>query len=62
MALVRLRYPHGNYKPFRDLLATTPEVTEAHARRARDVGSDAEFRHLASEMMATLPSSCPMPG
>ena len=30
MALVRLRYPHGNYKPFRDLLATTPEVTEAH--------------------------------
>jgi Lrp/AsnC family leucine-responsive transcriptional regulator len=30
MALVRLRYPHGNYKPFRDLLATTAEVTEAH--------------------------------
>ncbi|MBC8091125.1 MAG: Lrp/AsnC family transcriptional regulator [Pseudonocardia sp.] len=30
MALVRLRYPHGNYKPFRDLLATTPEVGEAH--------------------------------
>src|SRR5688572_30528326 len=30
MALVRLRYPHGNYRPFRDLLATTPEVTEAH--------------------------------
>jgi Lrp/AsnC family leucine-responsive transcriptional regulator len=30
MGLVRLRYPHGNYKPFRDLLATTPEVTEAH--------------------------------
>ncbi|WP_219416464.1 Lrp/AsnC family transcriptional regulator [Pseudonocardia nigra] len=30
MALVRLRYPHGNYKPFHDLLATTPEVTEAH--------------------------------
>lgn len=30
MALVRLRYPHGNYKPFRDLLATTPEVSEAH--------------------------------
>jgi Lrp/AsnC family leucine-responsive transcriptional regulator len=27
---VRLRYPHGNYKPFRALLATTPEVTEAH--------------------------------
>ena len=30
LALVRLRYPHGNYKPFRDLLATTPEVGEAH--------------------------------
>jgi Lrp/AsnC family leucine-responsive transcriptional regulator len=30
MALVRLRYPHGNYKPFRDLLATTPEIGEAH--------------------------------
>jgi para-aminobenzoate synthetase component 1 len=30
MALVRLRYPHGNYRPFHDLLATTPEITEAH--------------------------------
>lgn len=30
MALVRLRYPSGNYKPFHDLLATTPEVVEAH--------------------------------
>jgi Lrp/AsnC family transcriptional regulator, leucine-responsive regulatory protein len=29
-ALVRLRYPHGNYKPFRDMLANTPEITEAH--------------------------------
>lgn len=29
-ALVRLRYPHGNYRPFRDLLATTPEIGEAH--------------------------------
>ena len=29
-ALVRLRYPHGNYTPFRDLLATTPEIGEAH--------------------------------
>jgi Lrp/AsnC family transcriptional regulator, leucine-responsive regulatory protein len=29
-ALVRLRYPHGNYKPFHDLLATTPEIGEAH--------------------------------
>ncbi|MCD2468214.1 Lrp/AsnC family transcriptional regulator [Streptomyces sp. MBT42] len=30
LAFVRLRYPHGNYKPFHDLLATTPEVLEAH--------------------------------
>ena len=30
LALVRLRYPHGNYKPFRDLLASTPQVLEAH--------------------------------
>jgi Lrp/AsnC family leucine-responsive transcriptional regulator len=30
MALVRLRYPTGNYKPFRDLLAATPEIAEAH--------------------------------
>lgn len=29
-ALVRLRYPHGNYKPFHALLATTPEIGEAH--------------------------------
>lgn len=30
LAFVRLRYPNGNYKPFRDLLETTPEVVEAH--------------------------------
>jgi Lrp/AsnC family leucine-responsive transcriptional regulator len=30
MAMVRLRYPHGNYRPFHDLLATLPEVGEAH--------------------------------
>ncbi|MGC7097753.1 Lrp/AsnC family transcriptional regulator [Amycolatopsis lurida] len=29
-ALVRLRYPTGNYKPFKDLLAATPEILEAH--------------------------------
>jgi Lrp/AsnC family leucine-responsive transcriptional regulator len=29
-ALVRLRYPHGNYRPFDDLLASTPEIIEAH--------------------------------
>ncbi|MQS08341.1 Lrp/AsnC family transcriptional regulator [Streptomyces alkaliphilus] len=30
LAFVRLRYPTGNYKPFRDLLETTPEILEAH--------------------------------
>ncbi|MEU6987461.1 Lrp/AsnC family transcriptional regulator [Streptomyces sp. NPDC046324] len=30
LAFVRLRYPNGNYKPFHDLLASTPEVLEAH--------------------------------
>ncbi|MFE0426523.1 Lrp/AsnC family transcriptional regulator [Streptomyces sp. NPDC058953] len=29
-AFVRLRYPNGNYKPFHDLLDTTPEILEAH--------------------------------
>ncbi|WP_328917544.1 MULTISPECIES: Lrp/AsnC family transcriptional regulator [unclassified Streptomyces] len=29
-AMVRLRYPTGNYKPFHDMLAVTPEVLEAH--------------------------------
>lgn len=27
---VRLRYPNGDYKPFHDLAATTPEILEAH--------------------------------
>jgi Lrp/AsnC family leucine-responsive transcriptional regulator len=30
LAFVRLRYPHGNYKPFHDLIEATPEVLEAH--------------------------------
>ncbi|MGW7433740.1 Lrp/AsnC family transcriptional regulator [Streptomyces sp. NPDC054861] len=30
LAFVRLPYPHGNYKPFHDLLEATPEVLEAH--------------------------------
>ncbi|MCC3768383.1 Lrp/AsnC family transcriptional regulator [Streptomyces sp. UNOC14_S4] len=30
LAFVRLRYPNGNYKPFHDLLDTTPEIIEAH--------------------------------
>ncbi|GAA2569844.1 hypothetical protein GCM10010304_04620 [Streptomyces roseoviolaceus] len=27
---LRLRYPTDNYKPFHDLLDTTPEIVEAH--------------------------------
>ncbi|MFF7300679.1 winged helix-turn-helix transcriptional regulator [Streptomyces sp. NPDC008265] len=30
LALVRLRYPHGNYKPFQDFLEATMEILEAH--------------------------------
>ncbi|WP_411144333.1 Lrp/AsnC family transcriptional regulator [Streptomyces sp. x-80] len=30
LAFVRLRYPNGHYKPFHDLLETTPEILEAH--------------------------------
>ncbi|MER5678733.1 Lrp/AsnC family transcriptional regulator [Streptomyces sp. NPDC024062] len=30
LALVRLRYPNGNYKPFHVLTASTPEILEAH--------------------------------
>jgi Lrp/AsnC family leucine-responsive transcriptional regulator len=29
-AAISRGYPHGNHRPFRDLLATTPEITEAH--------------------------------
>jgi Lrp/AsnC family transcriptional regulator, leucine-responsive regulatory protein len=27
---VRLRYPNANYRPFHQLLDTTPEIVEAH--------------------------------
>ncbi|WP_329279918.1 Lrp/AsnC family transcriptional regulator [Streptomyces sp. NBC_01451] len=30
LAFVRLRYPNGNYKPFHDLVAVTPEILETH--------------------------------
>ncbi|WP_171165758.1 Lrp/AsnC family transcriptional regulator [Streptomyces sp. I05A-00742] len=30
LAFVRLRYPNGNYKPFHDLVDSTPEILEAH--------------------------------
>lgn len=30
LAFIRLRYPTSNYKPFHDLLDSTPEIIEAH--------------------------------
>ena len=30
LAFVRLRYPHGNYKPLRDLVDKRTEILEAH--------------------------------
>ncbi|MEV6669265.1 Lrp/AsnC family transcriptional regulator [Streptomyces sp. NPDC051162] len=30
LAFVRLRHPDGDHEPFRELLATTPEILEAH--------------------------------
>jgi Lrp/AsnC family transcriptional regulator, leucine-responsive regulatory protein len=30
LAFVRLRYPSGNYGPFEKLLASAPEIVEAH--------------------------------
>ena len=30
LAFVRLRYPHGNYKPLHDLVARRTEILEAH--------------------------------
>ncbi|MBY8878298.1 Lrp/AsnC family transcriptional regulator [Actinacidiphila acidipaludis] len=50
LALVRLRYPHGNYKPFRDLLATTPEVLEAH----HVTGDDCFVMKVAARSMKHL--------
>jgi Lrp/AsnC family leucine-responsive transcriptional regulator len=35
-AFVRVRYPHGNYKPFHDLLAVTSEILEAHHVTGKD--------------------------
>jgi Lrp/AsnC family leucine-responsive transcriptional regulator len=29
-ALVRLKYPHGNYQPFHDFVAVTDQIVEAH--------------------------------
>ncbi|MDJ0383582.1 Lrp/AsnC family transcriptional regulator [Streptomyces sp. G-G2] len=50
MALVRLRYPHGNYKPFHDLLSTTPDILEAH----HVTGDDCFVLKVAARSMSHL--------
>ncbi|MEV8533337.1 Lrp/AsnC family transcriptional regulator [Streptomyces sp. NPDC051211] len=50
LALVRLRYPHGNYKPFHDLLETTGEILEAH----HVTGDDCFVLKVAARSMAHL--------
>ncbi|MET9952714.1 Lrp/AsnC family transcriptional regulator [Streptomyces sp. NPDC006339] len=50
LAFVRLRYPHGNYKPFHDLVATTPEVLEAH----HVTGDDCFVMKVAARSMKHL--------
>ncbi|MFJ8659435.1 Lrp/AsnC family transcriptional regulator [Streptomyces sp. NPDC093795] len=50
LAFVRLRYPHGNYKPFHDLLGTTPEVLEAH----HATGDDCFVLKVAARSMKHL--------
>ncbi|MFF1556754.1 Lrp/AsnC family transcriptional regulator [Streptomyces sp. NPDC058279] len=50
LALIRLRYPHGNYKPFHDLLETTPEILEAH----HVTGDDCFVLKVAARSMSHL--------
>ncbi|MGW0468598.1 Lrp/AsnC family transcriptional regulator [Streptomyces sp. NPDC003027] len=50
LAFVRLRYPHGNYKPFHDLLDATPEILEAH----HVTGDDCFVLKVAARSMAHL--------
>ncbi|MCB5169404.1 Lrp/AsnC family transcriptional regulator [Streptomyces bambusae] len=50
LALVRLRYPHGNYKPFHDLLEVTKEILEAH----HVTGDDCFVLKVAARSMAHL--------
>ncbi|MFF9914044.1 Lrp/AsnC family transcriptional regulator [Streptomyces sp. NPDC013457] len=50
LAFVRLRYPNGNYKPFHDLLAATPEVLEAH----HVTGDDCFVMKVATRSMKHL--------
>lgn len=50
LAFIRLRYPNGNYKPFHDLLETTPEILEAH----HVTGDDCFVLKVAARSMAHL--------
>ncbi|MFG2632420.1 Lrp/AsnC family transcriptional regulator [Streptomyces sp. NPDC048362] len=50
LAFVRLRYPNGNYKPFHDLVAATPEILEAH----HVTGDDCFVVKVAARSMSHL--------
>lgn len=50
LAMVRLRYPTGNYKPFHDMLGSTPEVLEAH----HVTGDDCFVMKVAARSMRHL--------
>jgi Lrp/AsnC family leucine-responsive transcriptional regulator len=50
LAFVRLRYPTGNYKPFHDLLDSTPEILEAH----HVTGEDCFVLKVAARSMRDL--------
>ncbi|MFF1694985.1 Lrp/AsnC family transcriptional regulator [Streptomyces sp. NPDC058257] len=50
LAFVRLRYPNGNYKPFHDLVETTPEILEAH----HVTGDDCFMIKVAARSMSHL--------
>jgi Lrp/AsnC family transcriptional regulator, leucine-responsive regulatory protein len=50
LAFVRLRYPNGNYRPFESLLATTPEILEAH----HVTGDDCFILKVAARSMRHL--------
>ncbi|MFI1017740.1 Lrp/AsnC family transcriptional regulator [Streptomyces sp. NPDC020965] len=50
LAFVRLRYPNGNYRPFHELLETTPEVLEAH----HVTGDDCFVLKVATRSMSHL--------
>ncbi len=50
LAFVRLKYPHGNYKPFHDLTAKRPEILEAY----HVTGDDCFVIKVAAGSMAHL--------